>query len=148
MAEVFFTNTRGCVYVVNNGGGEGFYHLRPKVEAAHVFITGSDLSVGDIVTPVTTLDRKKILQTFGSDWGRSDVSGVILLGEGGTGGGTNLSTLIEYFNTHRVHVSQAPVSLSIPGNKAYFVYLHRMVLGTPDPDTHMQPFVFSTVVAE
>ncbi len=153
MAEAFFTSTRGCVYVVDSGGGKGFYELRGLLGTVsglgdYSFITGSDLSVGDIVTPMTTLDRKKILQTFGSDWGRSDISGVLLLGEGGVGGGKNLTDLIDFFERTRVHVSQAPASLSIPGDRAYDVYLHRLTIGTPDPETHQQPFVISTVVAE
>ena len=151
MAEAFYTSTRGCVYVVDNGGGRGFYELEGdsgRLSGGDVFINGSDLSVGDIVTPVTTLDRTKILYSFGVDWGRSDISGIILLGEGGDGG-KSLQKVINFWNQNRVSNDGKSCRLSVPGNSAaYNIYVHRLTVGIPDPQFHTQPFVLSTVVEE
>lgn len=149
MASTFFTSTRGCIYVQEMpGGGRGFYELEPGFSAgSNIYINGSDLSIGDIVTPVTTLAREKILYSFGKDWGRSDVSGMVLLGEAADGG-ANLGELIAFFQSNRVDTLQDSVKLSVPGDKGYEIFLHRLTLGTPDPETHIQPFILSTTVLE
>lgn len=149
MSSYFFTGTRGCVYTVSEiGGGKGFYAL-DELKASDVLVLGSDLSIGDIASPLTTLNRDRIMYSFGVDWGRAEIQGLVLLGEGGAAGeGDSLTALIDFFNKHRLANADKPCSLSIPGDKAFNVWLHRLTIGLPDPQFHTQPFSISATVDE
>lgn len=155
MATTFFTSTRGCVYVqepAGGGSGGGFYQLRGGSGAAFgegskAFITGSDFVIGDIISAGVALDRSKIISVFGEDWGSSTVNGIVLLGQADEGGKA-LEVVTDFFRANRVSKKKEPCSLSIPGNKAYSVYLHRLLLNGVDAEYHIQPFSISVSVDE
>lgn len=146
MSEKFFTSTRGCVHKYGDGNGRGFYKFEPDIgQPGRILINGGDIDEGDIIMPAVTLSQNKILYTFGPDWGKSTISGVILLGESSEGGAL-MQTLISWFQTNRAGVKSEPVKLSIPGNKAYSVFVHRLIIGTPDPEYNIQPFGLAILV--
>lgn len=156
MATTFFTSTRGCVYVQtppNGAGGGGFYQLKGSNDgvfgsASQAFITGADFSIGDIIAPGVALDRSKIIAVFGDDWGNATVNGIVLLGEAGVGGGSALTGVIEFFQANRVSKQKKPCGLSLPGNQAYAIFLHRLTVSGVDAEYHIQPFAFSVAIDE
>lgn len=147
MAEDFFTSPRGCVYTVStDNAGRGFYSFQPGLpEPGRILLNGGDLDDGDIVSPVCTLAGNKILYTFGSDWGKSSVSGIVLLGES-SGGGAPLASLAAWFRNNRVSKKPQPLALSGPGNISWSVFVTRMVLAPPDPEINVQPFAFQILI--
>jgi len=150
MAEAFFTHTRGCVYTyqVGESGGRGFYSFDPPLpEPGRILLNGGDLDDGDIVSPVVTLDYDKILYTFGPDWGKSTVSGVVLLGEA-SGQGDVMNGLRNWFTQNRSIKRAEPLRLSGPGQMAFNVFVTRLLTPTPDPEIHVQPFVFQVLVVD
>ncbi len=156
MAATFYTSTRGCVYVSEplggGSGGGGFYQFKDGGGAVfgantHAFITGSDLNIGDIVSPGVALDRTKVISVFGEDWGTATIGGIVLLGEAADGG-RGLAGVIDFFQSNRITAKTEPCQLSLPGHQAYAVYLHRLLIQPPDPEYHIQPFAFSVSVDE
>lgn len=150
MSGSFFTHTRGCVYAysADGAGGRGFYSFDPGLpRPGEILLNGGDLDDGDIISPVTTLAGDKILYTFGPDWGKSTVSGVVLLGETSNKGAA-LTDLMGWFRENRPTKRTTPLRLSLPGGQAYNVFVHRLVIGTPDPEIHVQPFTFQVLVVD
>lgn len=150
MSEILIPS-RGCVYIPRKGrAGSGFYSLSPKLSGpndAPILLDGIDSTDQDIVFPVTTLDRKKFLYVMGQDFGNVTVSGVALLGRADQGG-QSFRTLVAYFNAHRVETGLAPITASFPGSVYQKVYLTGLVIAKPDPQFHIQPFMFRGIVAE
>lgn len=141
-----FAGARGCVYTIGGNGGGGLYKFSPSIgQEGRILITGGNLDSGDVVVPVTTLSSKRILYTFGEDWGRSMVSGLVLLGPVDEGGEV-LGSLISWWETNRATKSSQPVKINIPG-KAYDVFVHRLTIGEPDPMFNIQPFSLQLLVA-
>lgn len=140
MAQSYFTSTRGCVYVAGGVEAKGFYKFTPDIGASgRILIAGGDIDESDIIMPVVTLSQKKILYTFGPDWGKSTISGCVLLGEASEGGAL-LNTLIDWFHKNRAGKKTQPIQLAIPGKKSYNVFVTRLVIGSPDPTFNIQPF--------
>lgn len=142
----FFTSTRGCVHIFGDGSGRGFYKFEPDIgQPGRIILIGGDIDEGDIIMPAVTLNQNKILYTFGPDWGKSTISGSILLGESSEGGAM-MQVLKSWFQTNRAGVKSEPITLSVPGNKAYSVFVHRLIIGTPDPERNIQPFGLAILV--
>lgn len=146
MSDVFQA-AKGCVYVPTNEGGGGAYSLSGLSRGGNnspILILGASLTDIDVVLPVTTLNKLKILYTFGEGFGNVSVNGIILLGSGG--GGSSLSSVTSWFSGKRVSSGQSTADLSFPGG-AYRLYVTGFGLGDPDPQFNIQPFMIYGLVA-
>lgn len=140
MAGTLYTGTGGCVYSATGGAQGGFYKFSPSLPGpGRILLNGGDIDQGDIVSPAVTLTGDKILYVFGTDWGKSTVTGVVLLGDA-TEGGTYLTQLISWFQSNRASNKTSPCQLSVPGNKAFNVFVHRLIIGQPVPEINVQPY--------
>jgi hypothetical protein len=150
MPEIFIP-ARGCVYNPRKTrAGSGFYALEPALRGnaeSPILIDGIDSTDQDIIFPVTTLDEKKYLYVQGEDFGNVTISGVALLGKAEQGGRA-FATIVSYFNAHRVNRGMVPIAVSFPGSVSQKVYLTAIVVAKPDPEFHIQPFMFRGIVAE
>jgi len=146
-----FIATRGCVYTVERaGGGQGFYSLSPDLngsESAPVLIESVDATLQDVVFPVSTLDKKKYLYVMGDDFGNVGVSGAVLLGESGNGGG-GFNTVIDYFKANRASAKETPITISGPGGVSLKCHLTAFVLSRADPEFNIQFFQFRGLIVE
>lgn len=142
MADNFFPS-RGCVYRVDLGAGTGkcLYELKGLANGtgttSFILLTGVELSVRDLVLPVSTTKNFQVLYVFGQDFGNIQVNGEILLGSDNST--TKVDELIKWFEDNRVGKKTEPSSFSI-GNKAFNVYINGLVLGNPDTALNVQPF--------
>lgn len=150
----FFVPGKGCVYSPTGGSGGGWYKLDGLeggggggAGSGPVLLLGAQLTDSDLVYPVTALGNVKILYTFGQRFGDAQITGAVLCGPAGTGGG-KFGKVISFFESKRVSVSQTPVNLSVPGGKSYRIYLTGLGLAEPDPELHVQPFVLYGLVAQ
>lgn len=146
-----FLSSRGCIYEVPAAArGDGFYKLTPSIPSSAdspVFIQGVELQDNDVVSPVVTLENFKVLYRFGEAFGNATVYGDILLGPA-AGKATGVTRLIDYFAANRISKKGTPVSISMPGGKAYRIYLNGLVIGRVDPELHIQSFLISAIIAE
>jgi len=149
MATTFFP-ARGCVYIPPSSGGQagvGFYRLNPPLTGGSketpILIMGAELTETDITQQIVTLDNTKLIYTFGSDFGQVSVTCAALLGSAGKATGQNFAAILEYFATNRVNTLKRPISVSVPGNKAYKWYLKNMAIGQADPQFHIQYIMLS-----
>jgi hypothetical protein len=149
MAKILIPS-KGCVYYPRGRRMAGFYQLFPALRASDrtpIIITGVDADEGDSVVPKATLDDKKFLFVMGEDFGNITISGVALLGQVQEQGRSN-RVLRSYFQQHRTTRREQPVLLSMPGHVAAAVYLTRIVIAQPDPEFHIQPFMFRCISVE
>lgn len=144
-----FFPARGCVYAIG-GAQRGFYRFGDLSGSAQspILITGSNLSVVDSYQPVATIQDFKVIYSFGSGFGGATVTGEVLLGEAGSGGGDGFSKVVSFFKGNRLSVKRTPVPLSLPGGESYMIYIVGLQVWQPDPEFHVQPFAFSGIVAE
>lgn len=149
MAQILIPS-KGCVYFAQQSrAGSGFYDLDPPLRGnadAPILIDGVDGGDQDIVFPVVTLDDKKFLYTMGEDFGRITITGMALLGKAEQGGQA-FSTVVSYFNTHRVSRSKEPISVSYPGKVSQKVYPYALIVAKPDPEFHIQFFQIQAIIA-
>ena len=125
----------------------GFYRLNPPLTGGSketpILIMGAELTETDITQQIVTLDNTKLIYTFGSDFGQVSVTCAALLGSAGKATGQNFAAILEYFATNRVNTLKRPISVSVPGNKAYKWYLKNMAIGQADPQFHIQYIMLS-----
>jgi hypothetical protein len=149
MAQILIPS-KGCVYYAHKSrAGSGFYDLNPPLRGtaeAPILIDGVDGGDQDIVFPVVTLDDKKFLYTMGEDFGRISITGMALLGKAEQGGKA-FSTVVSYFNSHRVSKSKEPITVSYPGNVSHKVYPYALIVAKPDPEFHIQYFQIQAIIA-
>lgn len=154
MAESFLS-TRGCVYKFTysgSGSGAGLFSISPNFPSGDasspILIDGIDLTDQDIIFPVVTVENFKVIYTFGSDYGSCRIMGSCLLGAANVAGaGGSFGRVMRYFETNRISKKKAPIMVSMPGSKAYNVYLTGLNVGQPDANFNIQPFAFMGIVA-
>lgn len=107
-----------------------------------IIIDGVDISESDMVMPVALLGGKKILYSFGEDFGDVTINGRVLLGPVDRGTASErLVSLIRWFRANRVSASKTPIKVSIlHESKSVRVYVVGMKMGAPDPQYNIQPF--------
>lgn len=128
------------------------YALSPKITSGSkespILIDGVDLVDRDIIYPVTTVENLKVIYTFGTDYGEVTINGTCLLGSAAVaGGGGSFSSVKAYFETNRISRTRRPIKVSLPGTRAYNVYLRDFGVGMPDPQFNIQPFSFRGLLA-
>ena len=142
MAKNFFAS-RGCVYAVPTDSGKKLYNLEGfktgGTDKSVVLLTGLELVARDLIMPVNTTVNFQVLYVFGRDFGNVQVSGEILLGADASAAKVN--AVVSWFEANRVGSKSTPVKFSL-GDKAFKLYLHGMILGTPDAQYNIQPFAF------
>jgi hypothetical protein len=145
-----FLSSRGCIYKYTpaDGAGKGFYDLQQlRANVPDCLLVGVDLNDVDIVSPVATLDGKRILYTFGQGFGDVRISGELLLGPAGSQGAANIGKLVKWFNAARVSQLKRGISLSV-GSSGYKVYVQQMSIAQMDPELHVQPFGIVAMIAD
>lgn len=147
---------RGNVYKVDPtsggaGGGKGFYKIEGLDSSASdgsaLLVNSVVLNDRDVVLPVITLENTRILYTFGADFGDISVTGLLLLGKAGGGGGQVLSDLIKFFKTNRVSEKKSVVSVTGPSS-SWNMFVTGLVVQEADPQIHAQPFQIVGKLAE
>jgi hypothetical protein len=116
------------------------YKLAPGLtgdDTSPIIWTSVETQDQDIVYPVVTIGNKKILYTFGEDYGSARIGGMCLLGNAGAG---SIDKVTAYFKNYRVSKRKLPITVSI-GSQAYRVYLTGLAIGSPEPAFNIQPFV-------
>jgi hypothetical protein len=104
-----------------------------------ILIMGVDLGQSDVVSPVLCLDNYKVFYTFGQNFGKVTIAGMVLLGPMGAVSQAGFNRLVNFFWQNRVSVKQSPITVSVDQN-AYLVYLTGMGIGSADPEFHTLPF--------
>lgn len=146
-----FYPARGCVYTMSDGsgsGGSGYYALEGfegSSASSPVLIQGADLTDRDSIQPVLGLGGEKLVYVFGKTFGSVQIVGQVLLGPAGTTS-SGLQRVQQFFNQHRSANKGKPVTLSTPGG-GYKIHLVGFGLASPDPEYHIQPFMFFGLIA-
>ena len=149
MSQIF-ASCRGAVYTSGSGGGGGWYKLEGLSSSSvttPILLQGAQLTDSDQVLPVSALGNVKILYPFGQNFGDVQVTGNVLVGPV-AGGGAAFNTVVQFFQNNRVTQRLSPVSLSIPGGKAYKIYIVGLGLSEPDAQYHIQPFLIHGMLAD
>ncbi len=145
---------RGNVYRCEPTGsltqGSGFFKVAglPSSFGANgaVLINGVSSNDDDVVLPVITLENKRVLYSFGANFGSISVSGIILLGQAGSLGG-GLQTVTAYFDANRVSNSKRAITVTGP-SKAWRMFLTGLAVQPADPISHMMPFTLIGNIAQ
>lgn len=145
-----FAICRGLVVTYQSGGsGGGFFELSPGLTGSPdnpILINGIEGSDNDLVSPVVTLNRSKILYNFGEDFGQIGISGTILLGQAGKPGDA-FQQVLSYFKQHRTSTSSSTISVSAPGGDAFKLFLVGLSFSVPDQEFHIQRFTLNGLIA-
>lgn len=148
-----FAACRGSVFAFSpSGTGKGgFYQIQPAITGdgeSPILINGVESNDTDIVAPVVTLNKNKILYTFGEDFGQIAVHGTVLLGSASGSGGGSLNKVVEFFKQNRVSANQGMISVSLPGGGGYKMFLTGLTISVPDQQYHIQQFALIGLIAE
>lgn len=147
-----FYPSRGCVYTLSDGagsGGRGYYALEGldgSSASSPVLVQGADLTDRDAVQPVLGLGGEKLVYVFGETFGSVRVNGQVLLGPVGTTA-SGFQTVQQFFQQNRTARGGGLVNLSMPGG-GYKIHLVGWGVATPDPEFHIQPFMFFGLISE
>jgi hypothetical protein len=148
---VNFLKNRGCVTAYGGSGSVGAAKIEgfPTGTAnAPILITGVTPVKRDLILPVTTLTNKKILYTFGTDFGTIAISGIVMLGVAGspTDGMVEVN---DWYESKRVgnKTSGAPVNISFLGKGGMKGYIIGLTIGQADPNINAIPFSITAVDA-
>jgi hypothetical protein len=152
MSDSFFGSARGCVVKHTRGGGTGGYELEgfDFTDSPYpIILRNVQLTDNDIVLPVSTLNNKKILYAFGSDFGDLQIMGTVFLGPVGEST-PGLRPVVDFFNNNAVSRSENPraLNLSMPGNVAYKIFLKTLTVQAADPDLNLHDFAFGAIIAD
>ena len=167
MASSIYIPARGCVFAFDKGGGgtpiykiEGLNEQGSggggsgeggsDVTDGKILINNADIGDADTVLPVSTVNDKKILYVFGTEFGQVQIMGEILLGKAGAGGqATAINKVIEWFKQYRVSgAAQTAFNLSVAGGQGYKVFAVGMALGAVDPEYNIIQFRITGLLAE
>ncbi len=146
-----FLQSRGCVVQVNKSGSSRSYDLKgfpTGVENAPILLTEAIINKKDLVLPVTTLSNKKVLYTFGEDFGTISLNGIIFLGKVG-GDNAGISAVLDWYGENSVGNKTSPTAskLSLPGKKALSIYVVGITLNQPNHQNNYIPFTITATEA-
>lgn len=148
---ISFLKSRGCVLTINKGNGAGGYQIAgfPKGdEGQPIVLTDSSINFKDLILPVTTLSNKKILYTFGSDFGQASMGGVIFLGKAGSAS-QGVAQVKAFYDEKSVgnKTSATPVQVSLNGQTVISVYIIGLSFGKPNAELNFIPFTLVGIEA-
>lgn len=151
MAQFF--PARGCVYTLSGGngasGGRGYYALeglQGGSASSPVLVQGADITDRDAVQPVLGLGGQKLVYVFGETFGSVRVTGQVLLGPAGSTN-SGFQQVTQFFRQSRTANGGGLVNLSMPGG-GYKIHLVGFGVANPDPEFHIQPFMFFGLISE
>lgn len=130
------------------GGGSGFLKLKPALpesDGGRAIIQATPITLREIIQPSVTLNDKRTIYVFGSAWAEGSVSGVLLLGKDGTGGGI-AGALQSWYESNRITKSKGPITISI-ADASYQGYLIGMSFGESMPEFNKQGFSLSFLIS-
>jgi hypothetical protein len=146
-----FLKSRGCVTAYGGNGKVGSVSVGGFPEGsenAPILLTDCMPTKKDLVLPVTTLTNKKVLYTFGTDFGSITFNGLILLGPvaSPTDG---ISKVNEWFEENRIgnKKTSAPISISFVGKGAAKAYIVGLTFGKSEPNINAIPFSITAIEA-
>ena len=130
------------------GGGSGFLKLKPEIPESNdsrVIIQATPIVLREIVQPSVTLDKKRTIYVFGSAFAEGSVSGIMLLGKDGSGGGI-AGALKGWYESNRISAGgKSPVTISI-ADAQYEGYVIGMSFGEAMPEFNKQGFTISFLI--
>lgn len=139
---------RGNVYGFNPLSGsevpdaQGFYYVEglntSNRTGSAILIQSVAVEEQDVVLPVVTLNNKKTLYSFGSNFGDIVVTGLLLLGKSGEPGKA-LSGIIDFFEQYRVSNYNSTVTVSGP-DTGWKMFLTGLRVEPAEAITNTQPF--------
>lgn len=140
--------SRGCVYKIDTGGSssQGFIELSPPLRgstASPIVLESASVTQKDLVVPKPTLGDKKVIYSFGEDFGDVQIRGAILLGEVGKSM-SGFAPVAGYFEANKTSKKKNPIEVSI-GKKAYKFYLTTLAVGELDAQFNIQRFILAGV---
>lgn len=148
---ISFLKSRGCVLTINKGSGAGGYQIAgfPKgSDEQPIILTDASINLKDLVLPVTTLSNKKILYTFGSDFGQASMSGIIFLGKAGSAS-QGVAQVKSFYDSKSVgnKSTATPVNVSLNGQTVISVYIIGLSFGKPNAELNFIPFTLVGIEA-
>ena len=146
-----FLQSRGCVIQVNKTGTGRSYDLKgfpSGGENSPILLTEAIVTRKDLVLPVTTLSNKKVLYTFGEDFGSISLNGIIFLGRVGEST-DGITKVLDWYNSNSVGNKTTPAAtkLSLPGKKALSIYVIGITLNQPNHQNNYIPFTITATEA-
>lgn len=129
--------------------GSGFFKIDQLDSASGngaILINGVTLNDDDVVMPVITLENKRVLYSFGANFGGISVNGIILLGKAGDVS-KGLQTVTDFFSKNRVSNSKKAIKVTGPST-AWKMFLTGLQVQPADPISHMMPFTFVGNIAQ
>lgn len=110
------------------------------------FITDVDVADKDITLPVVALDDKRVLYSFGKNFGEAHVMGIIFIF--GCNRVTDaLAGMQNAFNAYRVSSALSPINLSIIGSGGYRVYPVQLKFSNAESKRQFIMFTVSCILA-
>lgn len=155
--EVFTGN--GATWVVKGKGKgsiwglDGFRSLfKPKGAkkscTAGVLIQDVTTKRSDVVVPVVGVDDKRVLYTFGKNFGQISVKGIIFVGATDQKPAEYAAKLRQNFDKASVSARQEPCTVSGPGlGKNTKVYWTGLEFPASDADRNIMSFVLTGIIA-
>lgn len=146
-----FLQSRGCVIQVNRKGNGRSYDLKgfpTGGDNSPILLTEAIVNRKDLVLPVTTLSNKKILYTFGEDFGTINLNGIIFLGKVGDST-AGITRVLDWYEANSVGNKTSPsaTQLSLPGKKALSIYVVGITLNQPNHQNNFIPFTITATEA-
>jgi len=143
----------GVVHVITQqtGGGGGFLKLLPDLPEAsdggRCVIRSTPITLREIVQPSVTLDDTRKIYVFGSAWAEGNVTGLMLLGRDGAGGGALAAAMRDWYDTNRISKKKSdPLTISV-ADAHYSAYLTGMAFGETNPDNNTQGFTLTFLIS-
>lgn len=151
---ISFLKSRGCVITFNsestnnNSSGYALEKFPKGADGRPILLMEANLTHKDLVLPITTLSNKKVLYSFGSDFGTASLTGIIFLGKAGeaTPGVTAVKT---WYDTNSIgnKTKGKPVKLSLSGKTAMSMYIIGLSFGQPNAELNYIPFTIAAIEA-
>lgn len=122
-----------CVYIVQRSAVGNGYRLGSLQSAPPLVIQGGNFQDTDIVLPISTLDKRRFLYSFGKNFDGGSLQGIALLGLSGSIG------LAQMVDSMRTSSGNGAVTFSTPLG-GYRVFVTGFGMAQPDPEFNLQPF--------
>lgn len=140
----------GYIHIFSDsGGGTSFLKIDPPLpdngDGGKCIITGAPINLREIVQPSVTLNDKRTIYVFGSAWAEGSVSGIMLLGKDGSGGGI-AGDLKGWYESNRISKKMSPVTLSIASAK-FTSYVTGLSFGESQPEFNKMSFSISFLIS-
>lgn len=144
--------TRNETYLIHSGGGssritlDGFDSLfQSSQKQPPVLITGVSYNENDVVLPVVALDDKRILYSFGKNFGQFSLHGTIYL-FGCETDTMMIERLMSTFESKRVSKAKKPINFST-GDYSAKVYPQEVTLQNGNTARQSIDFTVTCIVA-